>query len=266
MVREPVVAGSFYPGEESELRRQLSSLIRSDLPAEKALGAVSPHAGYMYSGSVAGELFARIELPDTVVILAPNHTGLGAAFSAWSDDWRTPLGEVATDHVLLDALHSEFPRLADDRLAHTHEHSAEVQLPFIQYVNPQAKVVGIVLMSSYLDDLKQLGGAIAEAIRKAEVNALVLASSDMTHYEAQEAAEAKDKQAIDLILALDPDAVWNVVRSKHITMCGIGPVVAMLVGCKRLGASTARLVCYRTSGHVTGDYSQVVGYAAVMVK
>jgi len=266
MVREPVVAGSFYPREESQLRQQLSSLVRSDLPAEKVLGAISPHAGYMYSGSVAGELFARVELPDTVLILAPNHTGLGSAFAAWGDDWRTPLGEVATDQVLLDALHSEFPRLADDRLAHTHEHSAEVQLPFIQHVNPQAKVVGIVLMSSYLDDLKQLGQAIAEAIRKTGVNALVLTSSDMTHYEAQEAAEAKDKQAIDLMLALDPDGLWDVVRSKRISMCGISPAVAMLVACKELGASTARLVCYRTSGDVTGDYAQVVGYAAVTVK
>lgn len=268
MVRQAVVAGSFYPDSEERLVQQLTSLVRTSTATDRdrVLGAVSPHAGYIYSGPVAGQLFSEIDVPGTVVLLAPNHTGLGAAFAACAEDWRTPLGEVQTDRDLLDGLRSEFPTLTDDHVAHAHEHSAEVQLPFIQFTNPDAKVVGIVLMSNDLNQLKELGHAIATAIRNTGSEALVLASSDMTHYEVQESAESKDKQAIGRILDLDPDGLWETVKTQRMSMCGVAPVTAMLVACKDLGATTAKLVKYATSGDVTGDYSQVVGYSAVTVK
>ncbi len=266
MVRRAVVADSFYPADKSRLLAQLESLVRTGGSTEKVLGAVSPHAGYIYSGPVAGQVFSRIQVPGAVVLLAPNHTGLGAVFAACADDWQTPLGEVATDRELLQTLGSEFPELTEDHVAHAHEHSAEVQLPFIKYANPDAKVVGIVLMSNDLANLTKLGRAIASAIRKLGRDALVLASSDMTHYEVRESAEAKDRLAIDQILALNPDGLWETVKTQRISMCGVAPVTAMLVACKELGAKSATLVEYATSGDVTGDYSQVVGYAAITVK
>jgi len=266
MVRRAVVAGSFYPADQKQLVQQLSSLVRTGTSVERVLGAVSPHAGYIYSGPVAGQLFSKIDVPSTVVVLAPNHTGLGSAFASCSENWQTPLGEVATDLELLEALHSSFPGLDDDRVAHAHEHSAEVQLPFIKFGNPGAKVVAIALMSNDLSQLKELGNAIAVAIRKSGSEAMVLASSDMTHYEVKESAESKDKQAIGRILDLDPDGLWETVKTQRISMCGVAPVTAMLVACKELGATSATLVKYATSGDVTGDYSQVVGYAAISVK
>lgn len=255
----------FYPGARESLLSELRQCIPELRQPREVLGAVSPHAGYMYSGRVAGELFARIEVPATVIILAPNHTGLGAGLSLWAEGgWDTPLGRVPVDEELASELLVNVPELEADETAHLSEHSAEVQVPFLQFRNAEVRIVPVVIGLARLSSLSELGKGIATVIKKRR-DVLVLASSDMTHREPQQSAQRKDRLAIDRMLALDPEGLYETVTTHNITMCGYAPAVSMLVATKELGAAGAELIDYKTSGDVTGDYISVVGYASLIV-
>jgi len=267
MVRRPAVAGSFYPAAPEVLKRELERFVKRVEEKLKALGAVVPHAGYMYSGGVAGAVYSKIEIPSTVVILAPNHHGMGAPFALWAEGaWETPLGQSPIDEDFARSLLYNCPLVEADNSAHRLEHSAEVQLPFIQHMNPEVKIVPLVLSSRHLASLQELGRGIAASVKDKEEALLILASSDMTHYESQKSAQEKDKAAIQQILALDEEGLLKTVEERAISMCGVGPTLAMLTAAKELGANSAELIKYQTSGDVIGDYSQVVGYAGIIVR
>lgn len=266
MQRVAAVAGQFYPGRTEALREMVSGFFQGAKGEVQAVGIVSPHAGYIYSGAIAGETFARVRVPGTVVLLGPNHHGIGSPAALFPEgSWLTPLGESAVDGELSKSVLKECPMIQSDPAPHRHEHSLEVQVPFIQLSAPGASIVPICLGSLGLAELVELGEGIARAIAPRKRDVLMVASTDMTHYEAGEAARAKDKQALDRILSLDPEGLWETVRGGRISMCGVAPTVAMLAAARRLGASSAALVRYGNSGDVTGDQSQVVGYAGVIL-
>ncbi len=267
MDREPVVAGQFYPGEESALKEQIKSFIDEGAKKEDVLGAILPHAGYVYSGKVAGAVYSRMVIPERFVIIGPNHTGRGRPFAVMVEGrWKTPLGEVEIDSDLAKEILAEGENLEGDEEAHSHEHSIEVQIPFLQYLTGDFRFVPIILSEGNLATYREIGAAIARAIRAKGEKVVIIASSDMTHYESQESAEGKDKQAIEAILELNEEALLKRVRHLNISMCGHAPVVTMLSAAKELGAKEAELVQYMTSGDTSGDYSAVVGYAGVLVK
>lgn len=267
MLRNPVVAGMFYPGSASALEAQLEGFIDEQAPREDVLGLISPHAGYMYSGPVAGAVISRVRFTDTFVIAGPNHTGLGQPFSIMTEGtWRTPLGDVSIDSALAARILEKCPHLDSDHIAHLEEHSIEVQLPFLQHFKRDVSIVPITLSRGTGVIYKEIGVAIAAALGELEQEAVIMASSDMTHYDSQESAAAKDSKAIEAILALDEDELLRRVVELHITMCGYGPAVSLIAACKALGAGKAELVLYQTSGDISGDYSSVVGYAGVLIK
>ena len=267
MIREPVVAGMFYPASASSLSMQLDSYLGEDVVKEDVMGVISPHAGYMYSGPVAGSVIARVMIKDTFVIMGPNHTGLGESFSIMADGvWRTPLGEVKVDSALAKSILGKSKYLKDDVIAHLEEHSIEVQLPFLQYQRPDVKIVPIVIARGDGDVYKEIGHAIAESLKETGSEAVIMASSDMNHYEPQHVADEKDNKAIEAILKLDEDELLERVEELRISMCGYGPAVCLLAACKELGATRAELAMHQTSGDVTGDYRSVVGYAGILVK
>ena len=267
MIREPVVAGQFYPKSPSSLEAQVSSYIDKKAIREDVVGVVSPHAGYMYSGAVAGAVISRIKLKDTFVIMGPNHTGYGKPFSIMTaGTWRTPLGEVEIDSQLAKQILAESRNLEEDQVAHIYEHSIEVQIPFLQYLKQDIKIVPIVLSHAPRAVYKEIGKAIAKAIKELKAEAVIIASSDMTHYEPQESAKKKDAQAINAILELNEDELLNRVEKLNISMCGYAPVATLISAARELGARRAELVKYQTSGDTTGDYSAVVGYAGIMMK
>jgi AmmeMemoRadiSam system protein B len=221
----------------------------------------------MYSGHVAGAVFAGVEIPQLCLMLCPNHTGVGRALAIMSEGaWETPLGEVPIDSSFAAALKQRCPLLQEDSTAHRSEHAAEVELPFLQVRQPQLKFVPVALGTSQFDVLEQLGEAIADAIAAHSNPILIVASSDMNHYESEAVTRVKDHTAIQPILALDARTLYDVVTQQNISMCGFGPAVAMLTAAKKLGAKAAELVKYATSGDVSGDRDLVVGYAGVLVR
>lgn len=267
MNREPVVAGQFYPGEATALREQIKDFIDEGAKKENVLGAVLPHAGYIYSGKVAGAVCSRLILPERLVILGPNHTGRGRPYSIIVEgSWRTPLGEVKIDSQLAKEILASSENLEADEKAHSQEHSIEVQIPFLQYLTENFRFVPIILSEGDLSTYREIGQAIAKVIKAKDEKTLIIASSDMTHYESQQSAERKDKQALEAILQLNEEELLKRVRDLRISMCGYAPVVTMLSAVKQLGAKQAELVQYMTSGDTSGDYSAVVGYAGVVVK
>ena len=267
MVRKPAVAGAFYDAVPERLARQVSELMEGHQERAKALGIVSPHAGLVYSGGVAGAVYSRAEIPGTVVLLGPNHTGYGADASIMAGGgWEMPWGRVEIDSALAGRLMELAPSLSEDHSAHVEEHSLEVQLPFIRYFRDDFRILPIVLMRLTLEQCEELGRALADSIREARGGALMVASTDMSHYENQKAAERKDRIAIDRILALDHAGLYETVRREGITMCGFIPTTVMLSACKELGATGASLVKYQTSGDVSGNYDEVVGYAGLLIR
>ena len=204
MIRQPAVAGSFYSGDAIQLKSDIEGFVVKDCKKQPALGIVSPHAGYIYSGRVAGNLYSKIKIPDTVVILAPNHTGYGVPYSVWPGGlWRTPLGDVAVDEEVVDELAHNCSLVEKDKEAHLYEHAAEVQIPFIQYFNPHIKIVVMVISSGNIADLKNIGKSLSQVLQKLRPDALVVASSDMTHHESQTSVNRKDEIAINEVLALN---------------------------------------------------------------
>lgn len=269
MSRRPAVANMFYPGDRSGLKQQLDSLIKPVPQPRTVLAAISPHAGYVYSGGVAGAVFSQIRIPDTVVILGPNHRGVGARVAlVASGTWDMPLGPVPINEDLADLIlkaSPSRPRIEDDPEAHTMEHSIEVQVPFLQVLRPEITMVPICLSHVDLNACEEIGKALAKAVREYDREVLLVASTDMTHYESQDAARSKDQLAIERMLDLDPQGLFNTVAQHRISMCGVIPTTIVLAACKGLGATKSELVQYATSGDITGDYAQVVGYAGLIV-
>jgi len=267
VLRHPAVAGRFYPGDPDDLRAEAREyLSQSNVAPRHAIACMAPHAGYMYSGHVAGAVFAQVEIPRRCVVICPNHTGMGRALAIMSDGaWETPLGEVPVDRELAAALKARFPALQEDSAAHRAEHAAEVELPFLQLRQPDLSFVPIALRTGEFEALEHLGLALADVISAQSDPVLIVASSDMNHYEPDALTRVKDHRAIERILSLDPRGLYDVVTQQDISMCGYGPAVAMLTAARQLGAKTAELVKYATSGDVSGDRQMVVGYAGVVV-
>src|SRR5213594_524036 len=237
--RRPAVAGRFYPAEPDKLTRSIREFLEPPQERIHAIGLIVPHAGYMYSGQVAGSVYARVDLPQRNIVLCPNHTGFGTPLSIMrSGAWQTPLGDMQIDQELCENLMAADPYLTDDVEAHRYEHALEVQLPFMQHVaGPSATFAPITVGTANWQRLEELGRAIGEVLRKIDQTALIIASSDMNHYESDAVTRVKDRKAIDQVLAMDPRGLYDVVRRENISMCGYGPTVAMLVAAKMLGAS-----------------------------
>ncbi len=266
MQRQPAVAGQFYPGSEAKLRAELSRLIPAKAAPKKVMGIISPHAGYVYSGAIAGKLFSRVAIPDTILIIGPNHHGTGAAAALYPDgEWLTPLGATTINSRLNSLLLQHTPYIQSDSVAHRLEHSLEVQLPFIQYLRPAATISALCIGHGDYPPLRDIGLGIADAIREYGEEVLIVASSDMTHYESAVSARLKDELALERALALDGKGLLEVCQVRGITMCGVVPATVMIEAVLGLGATEAELVAYGNSGDVTGDNQQVVGYAAVTV-
>jgi len=267
MIRNPVVAGQFYPASPSRLKAMLEEMVNDKAVKEDIIGLVSPHAGYMYSGPVAGAVMSKVKFKGTAIIMGPSHTGRGKPLSIMTQGaWRMPLGEVEIDSELGEKILSISRYLKEDTLAHEYEHSIEVQLPFLQHFKPDIKIVPIILAYASGDIYKEIGKEIAQAVRGLNREVVIIASSDMTHYEPQESAFRKDNEAIAAILALNEDELLKRVSELDITMCGYAPTVSLISAAKELGATEAELVRYQTSGDTTGDYSSVVGYAGIIIK
>jgi MEMO1 family protein len=268
-VRHPAVAGKFYPRDPADLREEVQAYL-SQTPKRRplrALGCIAPHAGYMYSGHVAGAVFAALEIPELCLVLCPNHTGVGSALAIMSGgSWETPLGDVPIDRAFAAALKQRCALLREDSTAHRGEHAAEVELPFLQTRQPDLRFVPIALGTGEFEALSQLGEAIAEIIATSPEPVLIVASSDMNHYESDAVTRIKDHSALEPMLALDARGLYDVVTQQHVSMCGFGPAVAMLTAAKKLGAHSADLVKYATSGDISGDLDTVVGYAGIIVR
>lgn len=267
-LRKPFVCGQFYPASVKELNQLISSFADKSAQKNDCLGAILPHAGYIYSGRVATQTVSRINIKDTVVLLGPNHTGLGAVFSIMPQGaWQTPLGDLEIDSALAGLFLNKSRYLKADALAHLEEHSLEVELPILQYFRGNFKIVPIAIKTAELSSLEGLAEELAEVVREnnLEKTVMFVASSDMTHYEPQRLAEKKDALAIQAIIELDEDKLEKVVRESNISMCGFAPVAVLIKAAKLLGAKKGELVKYQTSGDTSGDFSSVVGYAGITI-
>ncbi|MBI4412235.1 MAG: AmmeMemoRadiSam system protein B [Deltaproteobacteria bacterium] len=282
-IRQPAVAGQFYSADPDRLKKDLASMIFEAPRKIHAKGIVVPHAGYVYSGKVAGQVYSQVEIPNRLIILSPNHTGLGVPFSIMNRGvWRLPLGDAKIDEELADKLMKEFGYLEVDTMAHAREHSLEVQIPFIQFLKmtpsphpPPSRgggkgeggftFVPVTIGHVSYALCKEFGEAIARVVEKEKEPILIISSSDMNHYEEHYRTLEKDRWAIDEMLKRDPEGLYETVHNKDISMCGIIPTTIMLTACNQLGAIKAELVDHKTSGDVTGDLSGVVGYAGVIV-
>ncbi|MDY0300687.1 MAG: AmmeMemoRadiSam system protein B [Trichlorobacter sp.] len=267
MIRKPAVAGQFYPDNRQALLSELQRCVPAGLHKKPAIGVIAPHAGYIYSGAAAGHLLAGVEIPATVLIIGPNHRGKGAlaALSA-SDYWQTPLGNLPVNKKLNNLIQKHVPAVQQDDTAHENEHSLEVQVPFLQYLRPDVAIVPLCLGFGDYEGAKLLGNGLAAAIKEYGEAVLILASSDMSHYESAATAREKDSKALEKIVAYDPEGLVQTCHSNRITMCGVIPTAVMLIAAKELGATGAELVGYTNSGEVSGDMQQVVGYASVVVR
>lgn len=266
MIRQPAVANQFYTGDPVRLRAELAGYINPFPDKARVIGIVAPHAGYVYSGATAGAVYGAVEIPDTVIILGPNHHGIGAAAALFpAGSWNSPLGSTPINTRLAEILKRHTPLLEEDSTAHLHEHSLEVHLPFLQYLRPEVTIVPICIGFGDIDSCRILGEGMARSITEYGEPVLIVASSDMNHYESADLSRQKDELALERALALDPEGLLSVCRGKRITMCGVVPTAALLFAAKSLGATGARLVRYSNSGDISGDYHRVVGYAAMTV-
>ena len=264
MKRMPAVSGQFYPGTAAGLSRALLTLTREGTARVPAIGVVAPHAGYVYSGAVAGEVFSSIQVPGRAVILCPNHTGIGEDAAIMSHGaWRMPWGDVPIDEELAARMETACPLLREDPSAHLREHAVEVQIPFLHRFRPDVRIVPVALGRLSLEECRELGESVADAIAGDAERPLLVASSDMSHYVPDAVARTKDRMAIDRMLALDPEGLYRTVRTERISMCGVLPATVVLFAARRLGATSARLIRYATSGDVSREFDQVVGYAGL---
>ncbi len=266
VIRPPAVAGQFYPGDEATLRSAIQKLA-DDIPSkkQKVMAAVSPHAGYVYSGAVAAETLGKIEIPETVILLGPNHTGKGVPVALSTATWEMPMGSVPVDQELAAAILAESDYVEEDELAHRYEHSLEVQIPFLQMAQPDLSIVPITIAHISYQVVEEVGHALAKVIRESKKDILIVASSDMTHYESREAAERKDHFALGKLADMDPAILYRSILENQISMCGIMPVTVALIAALELGATQTELIRYTDSGEISGDTNQVVGYAGVLI-
>ena len=269
MLRLPAVAGRFYPSDPSKL----SALVREYTKAEpgasvtRVRACLVPHAGYMYSGQVAGAVFSRIALPQKIIILGVRHFPRGQAAAILSSGaWRTPLGDAPIDGPLAEALRGACPVLREDSVAHSGEHSLEVQLPFLQVLAPGFAFVPVALGTIRFEELTAVGEAVAKVLGSGNEEVLLLTTSDLNHYEDDATTRVKDRKAIEQLEAMDARGLYDTCRTEQISMCGLGPGVAMLTALRALGAKQSELVRYATSGDISGDRSAVVGYAGMIFR
>jgi hypothetical protein len=268
MDRPPVVAGRFYDGVADNLNAVVDGFLGlgAGRREEPTLLAMVPHAGYVFSGAVCGRTLAEANLAETVLLLGPNHTGRGAPFALWSEgNWMVPGGPVPVDTELAEELMAADSHITPDIEAHLGEHSIEVVLPFLQRLNPATRIAPIAVSMPHLEVLEQVGRHIGQALKVLGRPVSIVVSSDMSHYITHEDAKKRDAMAIGEAVKLDPAALFNIVRSRNISMCGVMPMTVGLFAALELGASRGELVAYATSGEVSGDYDQVVGYAGVLV-
>jgi AmmeMemoRadiSam system protein B len=266
MIRPPAVSGRFYPSDPQELARQVEHYAFSEASKISARGCIVPHAGYMYSGHVAGAVYGSLAIPSRCILLGPRHFPRGERMAILTaGSWETPLGNAAIDSELALELARACPRLREDAVAHEREHSLETQLPFLQQLVKDLRFVPVVLAADRYPIIEELGHAVSKVVAAHDEPVLVIASTDMNHYESDKVTRQKDQRAIARILALDARGLFDTVREDGNTMCGYAATVAMLIAMRDLGASEARLVRYATSGDVTGDRNEVVGYAGVIV-
>ena len=268
MLRLPAVSGRFYPSEPAELSTVVGNHSRRAEPHTElwpVKACLVPHAGYMYSGHVTGAVLSRIRLPRKILILGVRHFPRGQPMAILSSgEWRTPLGDAPIDSNLAQALRAACPLLHEDALAHRTEHSLEVQIPFLQVLKPGFVFVPVALGTVRFEELVIVGESIGHVLAASSDEILLLTTSDLNHYEDDATTRVKDRQAIDRLLALDARGLYDVCRNENISMCGLGPAVAMLTALGQLGVKTAGLVRYATSGDVSGDTSAVVGYAGMV--
>ncbi len=268
MIRPPAVAGRFYPSDPRELARQVDDFSAVTREKVRVLGCVVPHAGYMYSGHVAGAVYAALEIPAKCILLGPRHYPQGQPLAILSEgSFQTPLGAALIDAPMAAELAHACPLLREDSVAHAREHSLEVQLPFLQRMAGESlRIVPVALATDRYGVMEELGRAVAQVVKAQSEPVLVIASSDMNHYESDDVTRVKDHRASARMLALDPRGLYDTVRREGITMCGYAATVAMLVAVRELGAKEATLIRYATSGDVSGDRDQVVGYAGVVIR
>ena len=279
-IRRPTQAGAFYEGNAESLKKQIEDCFLHkfgpgkipevvEAGTRKIVGLVCPHAGYMFSGPVAVHAYYELALdgtPEVFVIFGPNHTGYGSALAVMNEGvWRMPLGDVEVDSETANQIVRESRIVDVDDSAHRFEHSIEVQLPFLQYLyGSKFKIVPICFLMQDLSSAREVGQAVAKVL--ADKNAVIIASSDMTHYEPHERAVKKDRLALEAVEAMDEAKFYSIIETQRVSACGYGPIAALITAAKILGAKEAKLLCYKTSGDVIGDYSSVVGYAAVSFK
>lgn len=263
--RTPVVAGQFYPGDRDSLIATLNTLIPDQKEKQKVLGTVSPHAGYIYSGAVAGETLGGIDIPESVILLGPNHSGRGKPISLSTSTWKMVMGDVPIDMDIANQLLHHGSLIEADETAHDSEHSLEVQVPFLQAIQPKLRIVPLCISYISYSSCQTVADELVRAIQACNKEVLIVASSDMSHYESRPNAQKKDHMALEKLLALDPEGLYNTVIDNRISMCGIVPVTIMLLSCLRLGATQATLVRYTDSGEVSGNSDQVVGYAGALL-
>ncbi len=264
----PAVAGQFYPSSAAELKKLIEKFLPKNTLKQDVIACILPHAGYVYSGKVAVETVAGVNIKNRIIILGPNHTGYGADFSITSSgEWATPLGKIKINALLAKSIMANCDFLTEDPVAHQYEHSLEVELPILQYFKSDFEIVPIAILSDNRQMLKKLGAGIAQAVKgsQEEKSIMLVASSDMTHYEPQAVAERKDRAAIEAISELNADKLMQKIKELNITMCGYAPAVAVITAAKLLGAKNAKLIKYQTSGDTTGDKTSVVGYAGITI-
>jgi AmmeMemoRadiSam system protein B len=267
MLRLPAVAGRFYLSDPAELTALIHKYVVADSgkPPMPVRACLLPHAGYVYSGHVTGAVLARIALPRKIIILGVRHYPRGEPAAILSSGaWRTPLGDARIDEELAEALKKACPLLCEDSVAHSAEHSLEVQLPFLQVLAPDFMFVPVALGTVRFESLVSVGEAIARVLRESKEDVLLLTTSDLNHYEDDATTRVKDRKAIDQLLALNPRGLYDACRNEDISMCGLGPAAAMLTALNALGAKKTELVKYATSADVSGDRSAVVGYAGMI--
>jgi len=273
LIREPVVAGQFYPDKKEELKNMIKYCFdhkygpRKQIKesSEQVYGVICPHAGYVYSGPTACHSYNAISLqnPELVIIIGPNHFGVGKNVATMFDaNWKTPLGLVEVDSDSAQEIAEKSNVIDIDNYSHSQDHSLEVQIPMLQsLLSNEFKILPIILLSQDLETARDVGNAMSEIAKKKD--SIIVASSDFTHYEENSFAHLQDKALIEPILDMDVEQFYQVLREKRVTACGFGAIASTMIACKNLGATKGVLLSYATSGDVSGNTDSVVGYGAI---
>ena len=269
-MRQPAVADQFYPGSPKALEHTISKLLPAEHSSnnsskEKAIAIVSPHAGYIYSGELAAKTICSVKIPETVIILGVNHRGGGTSVALSTRTWNMPFGPVPVDKELSTLLLANSSHIIQDETAHSSEHSLEVQIPFLQYFQKNLSIVPLAISHISLSVCRDIANSLARAIKVSGKTVLIVASTDMSHYESREDGGKKDQIALKYVEELEPEKLYHTVIENNISMCGFIPVTITLFAAKKLGATSTKLIGYTDSGYVSGDTDQVVGYAGLSI-